>query len=81
MVSAGGHVMFARNRGAHSQRVTGRNSASPVLRSPLSRPDRVQRGAMLSSEADLRASHGIVDAAAFTGAASAVSPSYRGGFR
>jgi hypothetical protein len=75
--------MFARTRGVHSQRIAGRDSARPgwVLRSPPSRPDRVQPGAMLSSETDLRTSHGIVDAVAFTGAASAVSRADRGGFR
>jgi hypothetical protein len=75
--------MFARMRGVHSQRIAGRDSARSgwVLRSPLSRPDRVQRGAMLSSEADMRTSHGIVDAAAFTAAATALSRADRGGFR
>lgn len=75
--------MFARAKVVHSLRIGGGDSASPgwVLPSPPSRPDRAQRGAMCRSGADLRTSDGIVDAAAFTCAASAVSRAYRGGFR
>jgi hypothetical protein len=82
-VNRGEDLMFATARVVHSLRIAGGDSARPgwVLQSPPSRLDRVQRGAIRSSEADLRTSDGIVDAAAFICASSAGRRPYRGGFR